>query len=67
MSPRDMKRQGSGAMMHRAIPTRIKRLVLKHETARPVTTDNAYQAHRDDSNGGGARESLLISCAMRVM
>jgi hypothetical protein len=39
MSTGDMKQQGSGAVMHRAVPTRSKHLVLKRETAGLVTTD----------------------------
>jgi hypothetical protein len=37
--PGDMKQQGSGAITHRAIPTRSKYLVLKAETAGLMATD----------------------------
>jgi hypothetical protein len=39
MSPDDTKQQGSGAMTHRAIPTRNKYLVLKRKTAGAMTTE----------------------------
>jgi hypothetical protein len=69
MSSGDMKQQGSGAMTHRAIPTRSKYLVLKRETAEPMTTEKVPPTRPMGMSlmavalGG----NLLISCAMRVM
>jgi hypothetical protein len=70
-----MKQPGSVAMTHRAIPTRSRYLVLKRETegARDDGEDATYQAHGDESDGGGGGgelvdflrdESYVVDCGL---
>jgi hypothetical protein len=69
MSSDDMKQQGSGAMTHRVIPTRSKYLVLKRETAGLMATDKMPPTRPMGMilMAVALGESLLISCAMRIM